>query len=64
MPVISLYWFAVQQQTSTSRRQKSSSVYSKFSVEQSELTPGSGLKIAKTKQCSKNVNIRISRSKG
>ena len=39
MPVISLYWFDAQQQTSTSRRQKSCSVYSKFSVEESELTP-------------------------
>ena len=39
MPVISLYWFAVQQQTSTRRRQKSRSIYSKFSVEENELTP-------------------------
>ena len=34
-----MYWFAVQQQTSTYRRQKSRSIYSKFSVELSELTP-------------------------
>ena len=39
MPVISLYWFAEQQQTSALRRQKSGSIYSKFSVEWSELTP-------------------------
>ena len=39
MPVISLYWFAAQQRTSTCRRQKSSSIYSKFSVEESEFTP-------------------------
>ena len=39
MPVISLYWFAAQQQTSTLRRQKYRSIYSKFSVELSELTP-------------------------
>ena len=39
LPVISLYWFAAQQQTSTCRRQKSRSIYSKFSVEWSELTP-------------------------
>ena len=39
MPVISLYWFAVQQQTSTYRRQKSGSIYLKFSVEVNELTP-------------------------
>ena len=39
MPVISLYRFAAQQQTSTLRRQKSCYIYSKFSVELSELTP-------------------------
>ena len=39
MPEISLYWFAAQQQTSTRRRQKSCSIYSKFIVEESELTP-------------------------
>ena len=39
MPVILLYWFAVQQQTSTCRRKKSRSIYSKFSVEQNEFTP-------------------------
>ena len=38
MPVISLYWFAAQQQTSTCRRQKSHSIYSKFSLEENELT--------------------------
>ena len=35
--VISLYWFAVQQQTSTFKRQKSGSFYSKFIVECNEL---------------------------
>ena len=40
MTVTSLYWFAAKQQTSTGRRHKSSSVYSKFSVEESELTRG------------------------
>ena len=39
MLVISLYWFAVQQQTSTSRRQKPRSISSTFSVEERELTP-------------------------
>ena len=39
MPVISLYWFAAQQETSTLRRQKSRSIYWKFIVEFSELTP-------------------------
>ena len=39
MRVISLYWFAAQQQTSACRRQASGSFYSKFSVEWSELTP-------------------------
>ena len=39
MPAISLYWFATQQQISTCRRQKSCSIYLKFDVEWSELTP-------------------------
>ena len=34
-----LYWFAAQQQTIILRHQKSRSIYSKFSVELSELTP-------------------------
>ena len=38
MPVILLYWFAAQQQTSTCRHQKSHSIYSKFSLEENELT--------------------------
>ena len=38
-PVISLCWFAAQQQTSTCRPQKSQSIYSKFSLEENELTP-------------------------
>ena len=38
MPVISLHWFAAQQETSTCRRHKSRSIYSKFSVEENELT--------------------------
>ena len=39
MPVILLYWFAAHQQTSTLRRQKFRSIYSKCSVELSEITP-------------------------
>ena len=39
MPAISLYWFAAQQKTSRYRLQKSHFIYSKFSVEWSELTP-------------------------
>ena len=39
MSVTSLYWFAAQQQTSTYRRQKSRSIYSKFSVERRQLIP-------------------------
>ena len=39
MPLILLYWFAAQQQTSSLRSQKSPSIYSKFSVELSELPP-------------------------
>ena len=34
-----VYWFAAQQKLSTCRRQKSSSIYSKFSLEDNELTP-------------------------
>ena len=39
MPVVSLCWFAAQQQTSTCRHQKSGSIYLKFSVEVNELIP-------------------------
>ena len=39
MLVVSLYWFATQEQTGTCRRQKFRSIYSKFSVEENELTP-------------------------
>ena len=39
MPVILLYWFAAQQQTSTCRRQKSRSIYLKFSVAENDFTP-------------------------
>ena len=39
MLVISVYWFAALQQTSTCRRRKFRSIYSKFSIEKNELTP-------------------------
>ena len=39
MPVISLYWFAAQHETGTYQRKKSRSIYSKLSMEWSELTP-------------------------
>ena len=39
MLVISLYWFAAEQQANRSRRQKSHSIYSKFGVPKNELTP-------------------------
>ena len=39
MPVISVYWFPAQQHTITYRRQKPQSIYSKFSVEENELSP-------------------------
>ena len=39
MPLFSLYWFLVQQQTRTNRLQKFSSLYSNISVEESECTP-------------------------
>ena len=38
LQVISLYWFAVQQQTSTYRGQITCSIYLKFNVEERELT--------------------------
>ena len=38
MQVVSLYWFAAQQQTSTSRRQKFDLFDLKFSTEFSELS--------------------------
>ena len=39
MTVTSVYWFTPQQQTSTRRHQKSRYIYSKFCVEDNELTP-------------------------
>ena len=39
MRVISLYWFAAQQQNSSLRRQKYSLFRSKFSVESNEYVP-------------------------
>lgn len=65
MSVILLYWFAAQQQTKIFRRQKSGSSYSKLSVEYIYLLKrtGSDLKIAKTRECLKNIDIRLSRSR-
>ena len=37
--VVSLYWFAAQQQTSTFRRQKIDSFYLKFKAELNEFIP-------------------------
>ena len=62
--------FTVQQQNSRCRRQISGPIYLKFSVEENELNQSllkrrlGLLKIAKFKQCSKNVNIHLWRSKG
>ena len=39
MSVILVYWFAVQKQTTTCRRQKSGSIYSKFCLEENEIAP-------------------------
>ena len=39
MLAISLYWFAVEQQTNTFRNQKTQSIYSKFSLEENNFTP-------------------------
>ena len=53
---LSLYWFAVQQQSSTFWRQKYAWIYSKFNAQSDELTysfpktTGSGLKFEETKQ--------------
>ena len=50
-----MYWFALQQETSTLRRQKLDLVYVKFSAQFNELslfflkTPKKRLKMAKTK---------------
>ena len=55
MQPISRYWFATQQQTSTSRQQKFDLFYPKFSSEFNELSTkvlkvtGSDRKMAKTK---------------
>ena len=61
MSVISVYWFVAQQQNSRWGRQSTESIYSKFQVEENELTPtfkkpkGCSLKSEKIKQCLKNV---------
>ena len=57
MQAISLYWFAVQKQTSIYRRQKSCSIYSKLSVEENEFTPSfkNPQEIAKKLQKSNNA---------
>ena len=39
MVLISLYWFAGQQQTTTLRSGKSDSIYSNFGVKEDKLTP-------------------------
>ena len=61
MQAISLYWFAVQQQTSTLRRQKIGLFYAKFNAEFNGsvfFSTGSGQKMAKTKVVQKNANRR------
>ena len=69
MQAILLYWFAVQQQTCTLRRQKFGLLYVKFSAEFIELSLflkaiGTGQKMAKTKAVRKNANRRRSEAKG
>ena len=70
-PVILLYWFAAQQQTSTLRCQKHACLYSKFKAQSDELSPsfpkttGIGLKFErKKKQLLNNVYLRYPSSKG
>ena len=71
MQAISLYWFAVQQQTSTFRRQKKWLFYVKFRVKFDEFSiffflkaTWSGQEMAKTKVVWKNANWRRSEPKG
>ena len=61
MQVISLYWFAAQQKTSTLRRQK----IGLFDVKLFFLkATGNDQKMAKTKVVRKNANWRHSETKG
>ena len=63
----SLYWFAAEQQTSTSRRQKFDLFYPKFTSEFNERSlkaTGRGQKIAKTKTAHKTSYMWHSGSKG
>ena len=73
MQVISLYWFAAQQQASTLRRQKTGLLYVKFNAEINELSlffkkkkkaTESGQKMAKTKVVCKNDNFNRLEAKG
>ena len=69
MPVILMYWFPVQQHTSTNRRQKSHFIYWKFSVEENEITPSVQNsqevteKLQKANNTRKNENILVSGTK-
>ena len=70
MQAISLYWFAVQHQTSTLTRQKVGFIYAKFSAEFNEISlfflkaTRRGQKMPKTKEVQKNANRRRSETKG
>ena len=70
MHAILLYWFAAQQQTSTSRQQKIGWFDVKFSAKSNEFdlfflkATGSGRKTAKIKVVRKNAKRRHSEVKG
>ena len=58
MPVILLYWFAAQQQTSTCRCHTFHSIYSNFSVKENELTTSFQNPQEMTKKLQKPNNTR------
>ena len=67
MNVISLYWIAMQQQTSTFRQQTFDLFYPEFSAELNDLSlkvRGRGQKMSKTKTVRKNAFMCVSESKG
>ena len=64
MRAILLYWFAVQQQTSTLWRQKIGLFYMKFNEEFNELSLFFWRKKTKAKVVRKNANWRRSEAKG
>ena len=70
MKIVSLYWFAAQQQTIIVTRQRFGLFYPKFSVEFNELSltgqkvRGKSQKTPKTKIVLKNAHMRVLEAKG